>query len=127
MLLRNVKLYVIVIPIFNVVLLSDKDENSVSNGEHFVLFHFSSSHPGVFHKKDVLRHSAKFRVKYLCQSLFFSKVAGLKQINNLTQVPASLVFATISEFSFPEFSRHTIYKQTDNSSKSLFNSTFDPN
>ena len=126
MLLPNVKLHVIVIPIFNVVLLSDK-EFSISNGKNFVSFHFSSSHPGVFYKKDVLRHSAKFRVKYLCQSLFFSKVAGLRQIISLTQVPASFVFATISEFSFPEFSRHTIYKQTDNSSKSLFNSAFDPN
>ena len=37
---RNVKLHVIVIPVFNVVLISDKDENAINNGK-YVLFHLS--------------------------------------------------------------------------------------
>ena len=32
--------------------------------------------PEVFYKKGVLRNFAKLTVKYLCQSLFFNKVAG---------------------------------------------------
>ena len=32
--LRNVKLHVIVIPMFNVVLISDEDENAINNGKH---------------------------------------------------------------------------------------------
>ena len=35
-----------------------------------------SSRPEVFCKKGVLRNSAKFTGKHLCQSLFFNKVAG---------------------------------------------------
>ena len=37
-----------------------------------------SSHPEVFCKEGVLRNYAKFIGKYLCQSLFFNKVAGLR-------------------------------------------------
>ena len=37
----NVKLQVRVIPIFNVVLISDKDENAINKDKHFVLFHLS--------------------------------------------------------------------------------------
>ena len=66
------------IPIFNVVLISDKDENVINNGKHFVLFHFINSRPEVFCKKDALRNFAKFTGKHLCQSLFFNKVAGLR-------------------------------------------------
>ena len=33
--------------------------------------------PEVFYKKGVLRNSAKFRGKHLCQRLFFNKGAGL--------------------------------------------------
>ena len=36
--------------------------------------------PEVFHKKSVLRNFAKFTEKHLCQSLFFNKVAGLRQL-----------------------------------------------
>ena len=36
--------------------------------------------PEVFYKKIVLKKFAKFTVKYLYQSLFFNKVAGLRQI-----------------------------------------------
>ena len=35
-----------------------------------------SSRPGVFCKKGVLRNFTEFAGKYLCQSLFFHKVAG---------------------------------------------------
>ena len=34
--------------------------------------------PEVFCKKDVLKNFAKFTGKYLCQSLFFNKVTGLR-------------------------------------------------
>ena len=37
---------------------------------------FRSSRPEVFCKKSFLRNFAKFTGKYLCQSLFFNKVAG---------------------------------------------------
>ena len=37
---RKVKLHGIAIPIFNVVLISDKDENAINNGKH-ILFHLS--------------------------------------------------------------------------------------
>ena len=48
---RNVKLHVIEVPIFNVaVLISDKDENAINNGKHFVLFHFRNSRAEVFCK-----------------------------------------------------------------------------
>ena len=38
-----------------------------------------SSHPEVFCKKDVLRNFAKFTGKHLCLSVFFNKIAGLRQ------------------------------------------------
>ena len=37
---------------------------------------YRSSRPEVFCKKGVLRNSAKFTGKHLCQSLFFNKVAS---------------------------------------------------
>ena len=37
-----------------------------------------SNRPEVFCKKDVLKNLSKFTGKYLCQSLFFTKVAGLQ-------------------------------------------------
>ena len=46
-----------VIPIFNVVLISDKDENAINDGKHFVLFYFRSSHPEVLWKKVFLEIS----------------------------------------------------------------------
>ena len=39
---------------------------------------FRSSHQRSSMKKGVLRNFAKFTGKYLCQSLFFNKVAGLR-------------------------------------------------
>ena len=38
---------------------------------------YKSSRPEVFYKKGVLENFAKFTGKHLCQSLFFSKVAGV--------------------------------------------------
>ena len=37
-----------------------------------------SSRPDVFCKIDVLRNFSKFTGKYICQSLYFKKVAGLR-------------------------------------------------
>ena len=42
----------------------------------FKLMIWRSSHPVVFCKKAVLRNSAKFTGKHLCQNLFLNKVAG---------------------------------------------------
>ena len=42
------------------------------------MYCFRCSRPEVFCKKGVLRNFAKFTEKQLCQSLFFSKVAGRK-------------------------------------------------
>ena len=41
-------------------------------------FSEKSNLPEVFYKKRVLRNSAKFTRKRMCQSLFFNKVAGLR-------------------------------------------------
>ena len=38
-----------------------------------------SSFPKVFYKKGVFKNFTKFTGKYLCQSPFFNKVAGLRQ------------------------------------------------
>ena len=68
---RDVKLHIIVIPVFNVVLISDKDENASDNGKHVVLFRLSK---------------------------YSDKLYGKVEMSNFSQVPASLVFAAISEF-----------------------------
>ena len=34
--------------------------------------------PEVFYKKGVFKNFAKFTTKYLCQSLFFNKAAGVR-------------------------------------------------
>ena len=50
------------------------------------IFHFTRQKqpPEVFcNKKSVLRNIAKFTGKYLCQSLFFNKVAGLRPVTLL--------------------------------------------
>ena len=41
---------------------------------------FRGSRPKVFPKKGLLRNFAKFTGKYLCQSVFFNKVAGRVQL-----------------------------------------------
>ena len=61
-----------VIPIFNVVLVSDNDENAIDNGKHVVLFHLS-------------RYSDK---------LYGNTVYHMQiEMIDFIQVPASLVFA----------------------------------
>ena len=60
------------IPIFNVVLMSDKDENAINNGKHVVLFHLS-------------KYSVKLYGNIVCKMKI--------EMNNFIQVPASLVFA----------------------------------
>ena len=62
--------------IANIVLISDKDENAINNGKH-ALFHLSKC-------PDKLYDNAVYKMQI--------------EMSNLIQVPASLVFATISEF-----------------------------
>ena len=66
-----------VIPIFNVVFISDEDENAIDNGKHVVLF-------------DLSKYSDKLygNIVYKMQI----------EMSNFIQVPVSLVFAAISEF-----------------------------
>ena len=45
---------------------------------YIVLHSIKKQSPEVFYKKGVLRNFAKFTEKYLCQRLFFNKVADLK-------------------------------------------------
>ena len=71
------------IPVFNVVLISDKDENATDNGKHVALTHLSK---------------------------YSDKLYGKAEMSNFTQVPASLVFAAISEFRFSGFFKLIIYK-----------------
>ena len=77
------------IPIVNVVLISDKDENTINNGKHVVLFH-------------LLKYSDK---------LYGNIVYKMHiEMSEFIQVLASLVFAAISEFWYLGFSRLTIYR-----------------
>ena len=45
---------------------------------------FRSSHQRCSVKKDVLRNFAKITGKHLCQSLFFNKVTGVREISKNT-------------------------------------------
>ena len=50
----------------------------------------------LFYKKGVLKNFTKFTGKYLCQSLFFNKVAGLRQpLKNFKGYGLLLVFLSI--------------------------------
>ena len=51
-----------------------------------------SSRPKVFYKKDVLRNFAKLTGKHLCQSLFLSKVSGLRPAALLKKYSGTGVF-----------------------------------
>ena len=62
-------------------MISDKDENAINNGKH-VLFHWSKC-------SDKLYDNTVYKMQI--------------EMSNLIQVPASLVFATISEFDFQDF------------------------
>ena len=57
-----------------------------------------SSPPDVFCKKGVLRNFAEFTGKYLCQSLFFNKVAGLRPETLLKKRLTLLFSCEICEF-----------------------------
>ena len=70
------KLHVIVIPIFDVVLISDKDENTINNGKH-VLFQLSKSSDKLYGN-----------IVYMIQI----------EMSHFIQAPASLVFTTNFEF-----------------------------
>ena len=59
------------IPIFNVVLISDKYENAANNGKHVILFHLS-----------------KYFDKLYGNIIYKMQV----EMNNFIQVPASRVF-----------------------------------
>ena len=53
-------------------------KNFSNHGFRAELFKNKSSRPEVFCKKVVLRNFAELTGKYLCQSLFFNKFAGLR-------------------------------------------------
>ena len=66
---------------------------------------FRSSSPELFYKKVVLRNFAKFAGKHLCQSLFLSKVAGLRLATLFKKEP--LFFGKFCEISKNTFSYRT--------------------
>ena len=65
------------IPIFNVILISDNDENAINNCKHVVLFHLS-----------------KYSNKLYGNTVYKIQI----EMSHSIQVPASFVFAAISEF-----------------------------
>ena len=74
----------------------------------------------VFCKKDVLRNFTKFTGKYLCHSLFFNKVAGLR--------PATLFKkkgpGTGVSCEFFEISKNIFSYRTPSVAASVYNNTF---
>ena len=64
-------------PIFNVVLMSDKDEKSINKGKNIVLFHLW-----------------KYSDKLYGNIVYKTQI----EMSNFVKVPASLMFAAISEF-----------------------------
>ena len=66
----------------------------------------TSSRPEVFCKKGVLRNFAKFTGKYLCQSLFFIKVAGWSRLIKRDTV------AQVFSCEFCKISRNTFSYRT---------------
>ena len=61
------------IPIFSVVLISDKDENAINNSKHFVLFHFRSSRAEVFCKNVFLELSQNSQENTCARASFLVK------------------------------------------------------
>ena len=74
------------IPIFTVVLISDKNENAIINEKHIALFHLSKYFDG--------------------NTVYKTQI----EMNNFSQVSVSFVFAAILEFWFSGFSRLTTNK-----------------
>ena len=66
-----------VIPIFNVVLTSDKDESAINKGKHVILFDLS-----------------KYYDKFYGNIVYKIQI----EMRNFIKEPALLVFAAISEF-----------------------------
>ena len=66
-----------------------------------------SSRPEVLCKKGVLRNSAKFTRKHLCQSLFFNKVADLS-----LQLYKKETLAQVFSCEFCEISKNTFFQRT---------------
>ena len=66
-----------------------------------------SSRPEVFCKKGVLGNFAKFTGKYLCQSLFFNKVAGAACNFIKKEILAQLFSCEFCEISKNTFSQRT--------------------
>ena len=64
-------------PIFNVVLMSDKDEKSINKDKNIVLFHLW-----------------KYSDKLYGNIVYKTQI----EMSNFIKVPASLMFAAISEF-----------------------------
>ena len=77
------------IPIFNVVLISNKDGNAINNSKHVVLF-----------------YSSKYSDELYGNNVYQMQI----EMSNFFKVPTSLVFAASSEFWFSAYSRLTIYK-----------------
>ena len=75
--------------------------DSVSSG-----YTFRSSRPEVFFKKGVLKNFAKFAGKYLCQSIFFNKVAGYFQGRGL-QLYSKRTLAQVFSYEFCEIFKNT--------------------
>ena len=70
------------IPIFNVVLLSDKDENATNNGKHVVLCHLS-----------------KYSDKLYGNIVYKMQI----EMSNFSQVPLHLYLPRFQNFDFQDF------------------------
>ena len=65
----------------------------ISQNSTFRSSNYRSSCPKVFCKKEVLKNFTKFRGKYLCQSFFLNKVAGLTKEHLFLQTHSSGCFS----------------------------------
>ena len=75
------------IPIFNAILISDKDENAINNGKYVVLFLYR-----------------KTLINFMVTLFIVRKLKWAKWVS------ASLVLAAIADFWFSGFSRFNIYE-----------------
>ena len=74
-------------------ILKNIHEQLILDGQSFLscLYRIRSSHPEVFWNKSALENFGKVKVKHLCPSLFFNKVAGLKSGTLLKRYPDASV------------------------------------
>ena len=68
-----------------------------------------SSRPEVFCKKEVLKNVTKFTGKHLCQSIFFNKVAGLRNTENTV---SHLYFNEESDYSEENACGNEVFRST---------------